>query len=792
MLKAQEDRSVVGRVVAEVSRVVEEMAGVQLGPKQASMVESRLRTRMQRLALADFGSYLDHLNRHREEESQALLSLMTTHHTFFFREFAHFEYLQSHVLAGAVERARRRGDRKIRVWSAACSRGQEAYSLAMFFHHHLAQTAPDVDYEIWATDIDPESVGIGRNGVYKIDELKQVPVVYSANHWIRGKGAVSEYAKVRDALKSKVRFATANLLEPEGFLGDKMFDVVFCRNVYIYFNREQIRTSASKILKNVVDGGFLFLGVSESIAGLELPVESQGSSIHRRKAAGAKAAPVKEVAAEPAARAPLRVLCVDDSPTIHGLLKKILVAEHGFRIVHGAMNGKEALEWLKTGQADLMTLDIEMPQMDGPTFLKTCPREKRPPVLVLSSLNRDDSPLGGRMMGLGAFDYVEKPSLQNLAQAGNEIRAKLRLAMGAKDAAGAAVPAAAAKRAAARKKVLVVDDSATIRQLLRQILSADPELELVAEAARPSEVEGLIEKHKPDVITLDIHMPEMDGVTLLKKIFPKYGIPTVMISSISREEGTTVLQALESGAVDYVQKPSTKEMAVVAPEIRERVKTAASSTRAVKRQIRKAQSRGGVDAGCVVLLGSSTGGTEALRHVFCAMPAQIPPTLVVQHIPAVFSAAFASRLNDLCPFEVKEAADGDEVKANRVLIAPGGKQMGLARKGKSLIVRITDDAPVNRHKPSVDYLFKTAADLQLPSLVAAVLTGMGADGARQLKVLRDRGARTIAQDEASSVVYGMPREAKAMGGAEFVESLDGIADLILKLVAEQSRTRKAG
>lgn len=180
-------------------------------------------------------------------------------------------------------------------------------------------------------------------------------------------------------------------------------------------------------------------------------------------------------------------------------------------------------------------------------------------------------------------------------------------------------------------------------------------------------------------------------------------------------------------------------------------------------------------------MGASTGGTEALRVVLEGMPSQIPPILIVQHIPPVFSAAFADRLNNLLPFEVKEAAHGDEVKPNRVLIAPGGKQMGVKVTENKLIVQISDSAPVNRHKPSVDYLFESVSKIKVNQLVALILTGMGADGASQMKTLRLTGARTIAQDEASSVVYGMPRAAKENGGAEFVISLSDIADKVVAL-----------
>lgn len=348
-------------------------------------------------------------------------------------------------------------------------------------------------------------------------------------------------------------------------------------------------------------------------------------------------------------------------------------------------------------------------------------------------------------------------------------------------------------RVPAKFKVLVVDDSKTIRNILSRIFSSDPGFDVVAMAEKPSEVEGLILKHKPDVITLDIHMPEMDGVTLLKKIAPKYNIPTVMISSISMAEGPMVLEALENGAIDYIQKPELSEIEKVTPLIIEKVKTAAMANISKSSRNRNAvieKTKQVADQSALIVLGSSTGGTEAIREILAGLPNQIPPMLIVQHIPAVFSAAFAKRMNDMCPFEVKEAENGDEVIPNRVLIAPGGQQMKLVLKGNKPVVEINDDAPVNRFKPSVDYMFNSVAKNLYTHTVAVILTGMGKDGAKGMLELKNKGVRTIAQDEYSSVVFGMPKEAIALGGAEFVEPLNQIAEKITVLTREKS-SRKA-
>ncbi|MGZ3808147.1 MAG: chemotaxis-specific protein-glutamate methyltransferase CheB, partial [Bacteriovorax sp.] len=319
--------------------------------------------------------------------------------------------------------------------------------------------------------------------------------------------------------------------------------------------------------------------------------------------------------------------------------------------------------------------------------------------------------------------------------------------------------------------------------------------EVVAMAERPSEVEPLILKHKPDVITLDIHMPEMDGVTLLKQIAPKFHVPTVMISSISMAEGPLVLEALEHGAVDYIQKPELSEIERVTPLILDKVKTAAMANISKASRNKKTgpvKTDVQCDLSSLIVLGSSTGGTEAIREIITALPNQIPPMLIVQHIPAVFSKAFANRMNDLCPFEVKEAENGDEVRANRVLIAPGGTQMKLIMRNGNPYVEINDDEPVNRFKPSVDYMFLSVAKNLYTHTTAVILTGMGKDGAKGMLELKKLGVRTIAQDEYTSVVFGMPKEAIALGAAEFVEPLSEIAERVATLSKEKSSFKKIG
>ena len=441
LIKRDEPKNVIDSVIDQVAEVVSEMAGIQLGDKQRPMVESRLRSRMLKLKIDSFQDYLKYLNSHLESESQALLSLLTTHHTFFFREFNHFEFLLNKGLSRFVERARQRKDKTIRVWSAACSKGQEVYSLAMFFRFHLMHMAPDIKFEIWGTDVDSASVKSAKNGVYKTDELRQSPAMYLDGNWIRGSGNVQKFSKAKDHLITNCHFETVNLLNSENFLKNKSFDLIFCRNVFIYFSQEQIQKITKDFIKHLDPEGFLVLGVSETLNGLPLNIEPTGPSIYQHKKVPVKSVqgkPIAPTVAKQTPRAvpekPVEVLCIDDSPIIHTLLSKILVPEHGFKITAKASNGREAIEILKTKKFDAITLDMHMPELDGVGFLKEY-KDRSAPIVILSSVNRDDPSIAQKALAQGANDYIEKPSLENLSQASNEIRSKIKLLLNMKKAA---------------------------------------------------------------------------------------------------------------------------------------------------------------------------------------------------------------------------------------------------------------------------------------------------------------------------------------------------------------------
>jgi two-component system chemotaxis response regulator CheB len=355
-------------------------------------------------------------------------------------------------------------------------------------------------------------------------------------------------------------------------------------------------------------------------------------------------------------------------------------------------------------------------------------------------------------------------------------------------------------------RVLIVDDSASVRQTMTAILSADPDIEVIGTASDPFVAARRIQNEVPDVITLDVEMPRMDGITFLRKLMAQHPLPVVMCSSLTEEGSATLMQALEAGAVDIILKPRMdvpQFLQEASIRICDSVKAAARARLKrvpANRSDRPAppltpQPKLTADvmmpppvAGqamvrtteTIVCIGASTGGTESLRVVLEALPVDCPAIAIVQHMPEKFTEAFARRLDGLCAMEVKEAADGDTMLRGRVLIAPGNKHMLLQRSGARYYVAVKDGQLVSRHRPSVDVLFRSAARFAGSNALGIIMTGMGDDGARGLGEMKDAGSLTIAQDEASSVVFGMPKEAIARGAANKIMSLDLLAGEIMR------------
>lgn len=349
-------------------------------------------------------------------------------------------------------------------------------------------------------------------------------------------------------------------------------------------------------------------------------------------------------------------------------------------------------------------------------------------------------------------------------------------------------------------KVLIVDDSAVVRQTLSSIINSDPQLEVIAVASDPYFAKDKIINKKPDVITLDIDMPRMDGLTFLKILMSQNPIPVIVISSRTSEGSIDAIKALEYGAVDIMCKPQVHQddfleesRILICDSIKAAARAKISRMRSFDAPVLQVQpkfktdavlqknsvSQRAIDTNRLIAIGASTGGTEALRAYLETLPEDAPGTVIVQHMPEKFTYLFAKRLNDLCKVTVKEAEHGDEVKVGLALIAPGNRHMIVKRRGSGYYVELLDGPLVNRHKPSVDVLFRSVANCASRNAIGVIMTGMGDDGAHGLLEMKEAGAHTIAQDEKSCVVFGMPKEAIKLNAADIVMPLQNISNYVL-------------
>jgi two-component system chemotaxis response regulator CheB len=348
----------------------------------------------------------------------------------------------------------------------------------------------------------------------------------------------------------------------------------------------------------------------------------------------------------------------------------------------------------------------------------------------------------------------------------------------------------------AKTKVVVVDDSALVRSILTEIINRQSDMECIGAAADPLLAREMIRNLNPDVITLDVEMPRMDGLDFLSRLMRLRPMPVVMVSTLTERGAEVTLKALELGAVDFVAKPKigvADGIKLLAQDITDKIRIAA------KAHIRRAPpppapgsaapapvkavtmaSLGRASTEKLIFIGASTGGTEATKDVLINLPADSPAVVITQHMPAGFTKSYAARLDGLCKIRVKEAQDGERILPGHGYIAPGGLHLTVERSGANYIARVQDGEPINRHKPSVEALFLSAAKVVGPNAIGIMLTGMGADGARAMKVMKDAGAYNYCQDEASCVVFGMPREAIAAGAADEVLPLNQIAAKVLE------------
>ncbi|NBD20683.1 chemotaxis-specific protein-glutamate methyltransferase CheB [Aquabacterium fontiphilum] len=350
-------------------------------------------------------------------------------------------------------------------------------------------------------------------------------------------------------------------------------------------------------------------------------------------------------------------------------------------------------------------------------------------------------------------------------------------------------------------RVVVVDDSALVRSMLTEIINRQPDMECIGAASDPYVAREMIRNLNPDVITLDVEMPRMDGIDFLSKLMRLRPMPVVMVSTLTERGAEVTLRALELGAIDFVAKPKigvADGLKQLAAEITDKVRIASkarinrapSPAPAVARPGSSSAATGPASAPVaapapaalgrlstekIIFIGASTGGTEATKEVLVTLPADAPAVVITQHMPPGFTRSYAARLDSLCRIRVKEATDGERILPGHAYIAPGGLHLSVERSGANYIARVQDGEPVNRHKPSVEVLFKSAARIVGRNAIGIMLTGMGADGAKAMREMKDAGAYCVAQDEASCVVFGMPREAIAAGAVDEILPLKQIA-----------------
>ena len=356
-----------------------------------------------------------------------------------------------------------------------------------------------------------------------------------------------------------------------------------------------------------------------------------------------------------------------------------------------------------------------------------------------------------------------------------------------------------------KTRVVVVDDSALVRSLLTEIINRQTDMQCVGAAADPLVAREMIRELNPDVITLDIEMPRMDGLDFLAKLMRLRPMPVVMVSTLTERGAEVTLRALELGAVDFVAKPKigvADGLKMLAADITAKIRVAATakvhksheavghhgSAAAPARTAAPVSALGRLSTEKIIFIGASTGGTEATKELLMGLPADAPAVMITQHMPPGFTRNYATRLDGLCRISVKEASDGERVLPGHAYIAPGGLHLSVERSGANYVARVTDGEPVNRHKPSVEVLFLSAARVVGQNALGVMLTGMGADGARAMKVLRDAGSYNLVQDEATCVVFGMPKEAIAAGAAHEVLPLPAIAPRLIERLRSTAGT----
>lgn len=634
-----------------LKNLIKDKAGIQISESRQNLLQTRLLRRLRQKQLASWKEYIDLLESNDQQEMQYFINAMTTNKTEFFRERAHFDYIEREILA-------KKEMQTITVWIAACSYGQEAYSLAMMFEKIIKKKG-FFKYRILATDIDTNVLHSAANGVYDRSlVMKTVSTEDLTRFFLQGRGRNENLLKVSNDLKENIKFRYHNLCALEQKVPMK-FDYIFVRNVLIYFDHVTVENVIKKLASHMKAEGTLFTGHCESLADIECGLKSIEPSVYRFKS-----------------------------------------------------------------------------QSAIPLIRKENSEEKK-----IKHLKTHDSSLSPKRKMI---------------------------------------------------RVMVVDDSKVIQKLMESTIRNDSDLDFYGVANDPVEAEKVISERgfEPDVMILDINMPRMNGIDYLEKHLSKRKIAVVMMTSLSNEDGDLSLKSMDLGAIDFIEKPQSDGLSFFRSILKDKL-IAASQARKSKFQF----SKRGVysiseqfDSEQIIAIGSSTGGTVALSRILPEMPREIPPILIVQHIPAHFSRLLANRLDQLSQIHVKEAIDGEKIEPGVAYVAPGDKHLSIIRKGNGLVTKVEAGLPVNKHQPAVDVLFDSIAKFAASKAIGLLLTGMGKDGAQGLLRMKEAGAYTIAEAEESCVVFGMPKEAIRLGA---VNEVIHLSECTRHICAHLSKKKKA-
>ncbi len=547
------------------------LTGVQFTERHNTMIESRIQSRLHALELDSISDYIEYYQRHQVEEEPFLIGLATTHHTYFFREYLHFELLEQKIIQELITAKDRSEEKVIRIWSAACSRGQEVYSLAMHFNRILKSKFAGWSFTIHGTDIDPESVRIAQNSVYPLRELRSLPQGLLQSYWSVGTGEISDYARAKKEIRERCTFSALNLLEPLKYPNEK-YDVIFCRNVFIYFDTNQISQITRSLSERLTPSGRLFVGISESLHGLDLNLSSFGPSVYGRAESrpSLEHAQSQPASPPPETTKPLRVFCIDDSVSVHALLKKLLTPELGVEIVGTALNGKDAAEKLRSIRPDVITLDIHMPEMDGITYLKSHFGPNHPPVIMLSSVSPEHGELATDALRLGASDFVQKPSLQNFKSSQDELVTKLRAAArGSKLSAATAFkkPVSTAKDLSSAHCIIVCppNERTRILEVIRSWGSARPQFHVLwnCEPTVATSLEKWLKEAYPGTIQSGCLTKDSDA---LRGSFGDQPTSILVLGTLHNEAWMTLArwpkaQILAEDLADHAQNKTIRKIA---------------------------------------------------------------------------------------------------------------------------------------------------------------------------------------------------------------------------------------